>query len=96
MVKADKLIKEQKERDNLKNNTFNKILVKIEKKIILSSAANFYYTWYEIPEFILGLPFYLLKECKDYLMKKLNHDGFETEFFEPNYLLIKWFPKEKK
>lgn len=96
MVKADKLIKEQKERDDRKKYTFDKIFMKIEKKIVLASSANFYYTWYQIPEFILGLPLYSLKECKEYIESKLNKDGFETEFFEPNYLLIKWFPKEKK
>ncbi len=96
MVKADKLIKEQKERDDRKKYTFDKIFMKIEKKIVLASSANFYYTWYQVPEFILGLPLYSLKECKEYIEGKLNKDGFETEFFEPNYLLIKWFPKEKK
>ena len=96
MVKADKLIKEQKERDDRKKYTFDKIFMKIEKKIVLASSANFYYTWYQIPEFILGLPLYSLKECKEYIEGKLKNDGFESEFFEPNYLLIKWFPKDKK
>jgi hypothetical protein len=94
MVKADKLIKEQKERDDRKKITFDKVFMKIEKKIVLSSAANYYYTWYSIPEFIMGLPLYSLKECKEYVENKLKNDGFETEFFEPNILLVKWFPKD--
>jgi hypothetical protein len=94
MVKADKLIKEQKERDDRKKVTFDKVFLKIEKKIVLASAANYYYTWYSIPEFIVGLPMYSLKECKEYIENKLKNDGFETEFFEPNILLVKWFPKE--
>ena len=95
MVKADKLIKEQKQRENKKHETFDKILVKIEKKIILASAANYYYTWYSIPEFIVGLPSYALNPCKDYIEIKLKNDGFETEFFEPNILFIKWFTQEE-
>ena len=95
MVKADKLIREQKDRDDRKKITFDKIFMKIEKKIVLASSGNFYYTWFEVPEFILGLPLYSLKECKDHISHRLKNDGFETEFFEPNYLLIKWFPKEK-
>jgi len=95
MVKADKLIKEQKERDERKKVTFDKVFMKIEKKIVLASAANYYYCWYSIPEFIVGLPMYSLKECKEYIENKLKNDGFETEFFEPNILLIKWFPKEE-
>ena len=95
MVKADKLIKEQKERDDRKKITFDKVFLKIEKKIVLSSAANYYYCWYSIPEFIVGLPMYSLKECKEYIENRLKNDGFETEFFEPNILLVKWFPKEE-
>jgi hypothetical protein len=94
MVKADKLIKEQKERDDRKKITFDKVFLKIEKKIVLASAANYYYCWYSIPEFIVGLPMYSLRECKEYIENKLKNDGFETEFFEPNILLVKWFPKE--
>jgi len=96
MVKADKLIKEQKERDDRKKITFDKIFIKIEKKIVLSSASNYYYTWYSIPEFIVGLPIYSLSGCKEYIVNKLKENGFEIEFFEPNILLIKWFPKENK
>jgi hypothetical protein len=93
MVKADKLIKEQKKREDKKKETFNKILEKVEKKIILASSANYYFTWYSIPEFIIGLPLYSLTECKDYIIRKVDKNGFKIEFFEPNILLIKWFPK---
>jgi hypothetical protein len=93
MVKADKLIKEQKEREEIKEKTYEKILDKIEKKILFSSKANFYYTWYSVPEFVIGLPLYSLKDCVEYLIKKLNNDGFETEYYDPNLLLVKWFPK---
>ena len=95
MVKADKLIKEQKEREDRRHDTYNKILEKIEKKIVFASNANYYYTWYSIPEFIIGLPLYSLSDCKNYIIKKLNDNGFDTEFYEPNLLFIKWFPKEK-
>ena len=95
MVNADKLIKEQKARDERKKITFEKVFLKIEKKIVLASAANYYYSWYSIPEFIVGLPMYSLKECKEYVEIKIKNNGFETEFFEPNILLIKWFPKEE-
>lgn len=94
MVNAKDLIKEQKVREERKNATFDKIFEKIEKKIILASAANFYYTWYSIPQFIVGLPLYSIDECKNYIENKLKKDGFEIEYFEPNILLIKWFPKK--
>lgn len=94
MVKADELIKEQKEREERKIITFEKVYKTIEKKIILASASNFYYVWHEMPEFILGLPTYNLKSCIKYVVKKLKENKFECDWFSPNILLIKWFPKE--
>ena len=68
MVKATDLIKQQKEREERKKNTFNKIYCLIEKKIVLASTGNNYYTWYQIPEFLVGLPLYSLDECQEYIL----------------------------
>ena len=92
MVKADELIKQQEERKKLKKKTFSKILNLVEKRIQMSSNSNNYYTWYEIPELILGLPIYNLSECKNYIVKKLEKNGFKTELYEPNLILVTWFP----
>ena len=93
MVKAKELIKQQKVREERKNKTFDKIYEVIEKKIVLASTGDYYYTWYQIPEFLVGLPLYSLDECLKYIQEKLKSNGFETEFFNPNILLIKWFAK---
>jgi hypothetical protein len=37
---------------------------------------------------------YSLKECKEYIENKLKKNGFKTEFFEPNIILVTWFPEE--
>jgi hypothetical protein len=96
MVKAEELIKQQKEREDRKKSTFEKIYIHIEKKIVTASAGDFYYAWYQIPEFLVGLPMYSVDECQKYIQKKLVSNGFDTEFYEPNLIYIKWFPKEKK
>jgi len=91
MVKAQDLINMQKERENIKYTTFNKIYKNIEKKIQLASNSNFYYVWYEIPEFIIGFPMYKINECKKYIINKIEKDGFQIEEIN-NFILIKWFP----
>jgi hypothetical protein len=96
MVKANDLINSQKERDDRKKDTFDKIFVHVEKKIIAASTANYYYTWYQIPQFLIGLPLYSIVECQEYIEKKLKSNGFKTEIYEPNIIYIKWFPKQKK
>jgi hypothetical protein len=96
MVKALELIKQQKEKEDRKKETYEKIYIHIEKKIITASTGNYYYTWYQIPEFLIGLPMYSVEDCQKYIQKKLHSNGFDTELFESNLIYIKWFPKEKK
>ena len=93
MVKAQDLINSQKEREKIKYKTFSKIYSNIEKKIELASSINFYYVWYEIPEFIIGFPLYNLNECKTCVVKQFKDNDFDVEEFEKNIILIKWFPK---
>lgn len=93
MVKAKDLIESQKKRENIKYKSFYKIYENIEKKIILASSSNFYSVSYEIPNFIIGYPFYNLDECKKFIKKNIEKDGFEIEEIERNIILIKWFPK---
>jgi hypothetical protein len=95
MVKASELIKQQKEREDRKFITFEKIYKIVEKKIYFASSGNFYHTWYEMPEFLVGLPIYSHKECRKYITDKLLLNGFKTDFYEPNILLIRWAPTEK-
>jgi hypothetical protein len=90
MIKAKDLLKEQKARESRKIVTFEKIYIILEKKILYASQGDIYHIWYEIPNFILGLPLYSVKDCKDYLEKKLKDNGFNTTFLEPNILIIKW------
>ena len=94
MVNANDLIKEQQKRDEIKVVTFDKVYKTIEKKIVLASASNYYYVWHEVPEFILGLPTYKLKDCIKHVKKRLKENDFECDWYTPNILLIKWFPKD--
>ena len=94
MVKAKDLVKEQQERKKQKEKTFKKILKIVEKKLVIANTGNNSSIWFEIPEFILGVPIYKVVECKKYLIKKLKKNGFNTEFFEPNILKIDWSSEE--
>ena len=94
MVKAEDLKKEREEKKKQKEKTFKKIYKIAEKKIIIANTGNNTVAWFEIPEFILGVPIYKILECKKYLVKKLKKNGFNTEFFEPNILKIDWSSEE--
>ena len=90
MVKADTLIKEQKDREERKKQTYDKIYSLVERKIILASKGDYYYTWCQIPDFLVGLPLYSMEECQKYLRHRLKREGFKTEYYEPNILYIEW------
>ena len=92
MVKAEDLIKQQKEREDKKKEIFKKILEKIEKKIILASNSNFYECKYEIPEFLMGMPIYSVVDCKKYIKQKLKKNGFKVDNLINNIILISWYP----
>ena len=94
MVKATELIKQQQERENRKYITYKKIYEQVEKKIALASSANNYYTWYQVPEILIGLPTYNLKDCLTFLNDMLKKDGFIIDNYQPNILYISWFPKK--
>ena len=90
MVTASELLKQQEEKKKKKEKTFKKIYKNLEKRIIIANSANHNSIWFEIPEFILGIPIYNVKECNNYLQKKLEKNGFSSKFFEPKYLSVDW------
>tara|TARA_B100000902_G_C27301377_1_gene913012 strand:+ start:2517 stop:2792 length:276 start_codon:yes stop_codon:yes gene_type:complete len=90
MVNTKELKKDAENRKVLKHKCFNKILEFIDNKILLIAKTNTKTTWYEIPLFLLGHPTYEMKECSEYLMKKLKKNGFTVNFLNPNILLINW------
>jgi hypothetical protein len=93
MVKANELIQRQKDKDDKKYITFSKIYNNIEKKIIKASDRNLYYTYYQIPQILIGYPTYSMKECYEYIDDKLKKNDFKTEEYLNNIILISWFPK---
>ena len=94
MVKANDLVKRQTDKENKKYITFVKIYNNIEKKIIKASERNLYYTYYQIPQILIGYPTYSIKECYSYIDNKLKTDGFKTEEYIDNTILISWFPNK--
>ena len=94
MVKASELIKKQEDKENKKYITFAKIYNNIENKITKASDRNLYYTYYQIPQILIGYPTYSFKECYSYIDNKLKKDGFTTEEYLNNTILISWFPNK--
>ena len=72
---------------------YDDILQKCHSKIKYNSNLERTYCFFQIPEFIIGIPIYNINELRIYIMNSLKKDGFEYLYVEPNWLFISWFNK---
>lgn len=90
MVKIDEILSEQRERNKKKEKMYKKIYKLAEKKIIDCSKVNNTGCYFTVPLFLINIPTYSCKECKLYLIKKLNSDGFHITDMNDNIIYISW------
>lgn len=84
---------ERRTKDELKKfETYNKILDRIHKRIkTISRKKNAdQYIFYNIPEFIFGVPRYDLTDCVHFVASQLQENGFVINITYPNLLFISW------
>ena len=91
-VNLDELYEYQKQRSLEDLALYNKILSRIHVKIRTASRQrNSDQTcWYVVPETLIGVPRYDVRECTAYLIDKLRGNGFAVRYTHPNLLLIGW------
>ncbi len=84
-------VKKQQQDMNILNN-YNKILIRIHNKIkyISKQLVNEQHCWYVMPEIMIGIPKYDVKDCIAYVIEKLRNNGFIIRYTHPNLLFISW------
>lgn len=75
---------------------YDSILVKCHSRIKYNSNLQRNYCFYQIPEFVIGIPLYDVSELRNYVMNSLKTNGFEILYIEPNWLFIHWDVKGHK
>lgn len=86
------LFEEQRRRDTLKLETYNRILSAVHAKIRASSTlptATQMIT-FDVPEWQPGCPSFDVKDCILYVVFQLRSSGFKVIYASPNRLLISW------
>jgi hypothetical protein len=91
-INLDELFTQDKEDNGNKTKIYQTILQRVHTKIKITSRQrdNMKCCWFVIPEFILGLPKYNIELCTQYIMSKLDENGFIIKYTYPNLLFISW------
>jgi hypothetical protein len=73
--------------------SYNNILARIHKKIIVTSRQRNYNTYlmYQVPSLVMGNSHYNLAECIEYITIKLSENGFVVNYIDNCYILITWY-----
>ena len=100
-INIDDLYKRKQQVEQNKIKVYQTILNRIHKKIKITSRQKYddQFTFYIIPEFLLGIPTYDVATCTSYIIQKLRMNGFIVKYTHPNLIFIswkKWIPDYKR
>jgi len=92
----NKLHKIQDNRENKRNSFYQKILRKCYCRIDWVSRYHSFATscFYEIPEFVPGIPPHDMELCIKYIYNSLITNGFKVRYVSKNILYISWKKNE--
>ena len=80
--------KSLKEETRLK--IYEKVLKQCHHRIKTASNNSEEYTFYTIPNLIVGMPKFDTLSCSDYIMTKLSANGFKVLNLSTNFIFITW------
>lgn len=75
---------------------FDDILKRLHNRIKYHARNEKTFCFFQIPEFIIGVPLYNINDLKEYLIQSLQKDGFEYMYIEPNWLFVTWELKNNR
>lgn len=72
------------------HSVYEKILIKVYKKIKISNKRKIYTFVYEVPNYIFGYSLFNTRECIVFLIVALRKKGLYIKYKNPNLLIISW------
>lgn len=86
------LFEEQRRRDTLKLDTYNRILSAVHAKIRAAPTlpTSPQTIMFDVPEWQPGCPSFDVKDCILYVVWQLRSTGFRVAYVSPNRLIISW------
>ena len=96
-LKITDLFETSNKKNLMRLEIYDDVLVKCHRRIKYNSTLERTYCFFQIPEFIIGVPLYKVEEMRIYIINSLKKDGIQVMYIDPNWLFISWaIPGMKK
>ena len=89
-LKVSDLFETSNKKNLMRLEIYDDVLVKCHRRIKYNSTLERTYCFYQIPEFIIGVPLYNVEEMRIYIINSLKKDGLQIMYIDPNWLFISW------
>jgi hypothetical protein len=99
LLNLNELYNLKKKKDQIKNQSFDRILEICHKRIKNIASYGGQNTFYEIPGLLIGYPLYNIYDCQQYVVDKLRKNGFLVQILPPPHICViyvSWDPEELK
>lgn len=77
-------------------NVYESVLGKCHSKIQIAANKEKYECYYDVPQYVVGLPLFNINECVDFIITQLQTNGFRVNYYFPKLLHISWHPDQEK
>tara|TARA_Y100001936_G_scaffold162836_1_gene158977 strand:+ start:151 stop:576 length:426 start_codon:yes stop_codon:yes gene_type:complete len=94
-LNIDDLYETIDEKNNKRLEKFDGILKKIHTRIRYYSKLERTFCFFQIPEFIIGVPLYNVSDLRNYIINSLKRNGFHIVYIDPNWLYISWSKEDR-
>lgn len=75
-----------------RNSIYERVLNKCHIKIKTAANKELYETYFDVPNYVVGLPLYNINNCLNFIIEQLQSNGFKVIYNFPKLLHISWFP----
>lgn len=94
-LNIDDLYETIDEKNNKRLEKFDGILKQIHTRIRYYSKLERTFCFFQIPEFIIGVPLYNVSDLRNYIINSLKRNGFHIVYIDPNWLYISWSKEDR-
>ena len=89
-MSLQQILKIQKDRKKRCDDIYLKIMERVRVRINHTAKYGQSNCYYDIPQLMYGLPSVNLKECGDFIQKKLKKEGFVVYRLSDTFFIISW------